>query len=90
MSLDKKFDQSGTNSGVNAGVVGGFSPQEWASILAEVKANQERLSACSWHDFELHEAKVLTSRSKFRCKHCEGIINGEQYRWHELGRRPQP
>jgi hypothetical protein len=91
MSFDKHRNEDGTWNGVGVlSELSGLDAAAIASIAGEVKANQERLSTCAWHDFELHEAKALTSRSKFRCKHCEGVINGEQYRWHELGRRPQP
>lgn len=91
MDLDKHRNANGTWNGVGVlGELSGLGAEEVARIAGEVKANQDLLNACPWHDFELHEQAALLTRSKYRCKHCGGIVNGNHYRWHELGRRPKP
>lgn len=88
MDLDKHKNQNGTYNGVSAlSELSGLGQGEIMSIVEQVKANNAKLNGCPYHDFELHEQGALVSRSKFRCVHCGGIINGDQYRWHELGRR---
>lgn len=91
MDLDKHKNPDGTYNGVSAlSEFSGLSEKSIQDIMAEVKANQAKLNGCLYHEFELHEQGALVSRSKFRCIHCGGIITGEKYHWHELGRRPKP
>lgn len=91
MDLDKHKNPNGTYNGVTAlSELSGLPVKDLKEIIAEVQANQSILNGCQYHEFELHEQRALVSTSKFRCIHCGGIIKGDQYRWHELGRRPKP
>ncbi len=91
MDLDKHKNANGTYNGVSAlSELTGIDQAEIAKIAAEVKVNQTRLSTCPYHEFELHEQGPIVSRWKYRCTRCGGTINGSDYRWHELGRRPKP
>ena len=91
MDLKKHQNQDGTFNGVTAlSELTGLPADEIARMAGEVKANQDKMNGCPYHEFELHEQNQLLTRSKFRCIHCGGIITGQQYRWHELGRRPKP
>lgn len=89
--MEKYRNENGTYNGAALlGELSGLSAEEVARIAGEVKANQAKLNGCQYHDFKLHEQDQILTRSKFRCIHCGGIVNGNQYRWHELGRRPKP
>lgn len=67
----------------------GLSRGTMLELAAWAKTNQQRLSACPWHDFEpLPGAKVVFGQpAKYRCKHCAGEIDRHAYHWHEQGRR---
>lgn len=89
--MEKHRNADGTWNGIGVlGELSGLGADEVARIAGDVKANQDKLNGCQYHEFELHEEAALITLSKFRCKHCGGIINGSDYRWHELGRRPKP
>ena len=89
--MEKHRNADGTWNGIGVlGELSGLGANEVARIAGEVKANQEKLNGCQYHEFELHEQGPIVSRWKYRCKHCGGTINGQQHHWHELGRRPKP
>lgn len=91
MDLEKHRNPNGTYNGVSAlSEFSGLPKGDVQAIFEQVKENNAKLNGCQYHEFELHEQGALVSRSKFRCIHCGGTINGDQYRWHELGRRAKP
>lgn len=91
MDLEKHRNKNGTINGVSAlSEFTGLGQGEVQAIFQQVKANNAKLEACQYHEFELHEQGPVFSRWKYRCVHCGGVINGSDYRWHEIGRRPKP
>lgn len=70
----------------------GTSKQELQKIAEEVQANHRKLNACQYHNFELlpEGQHNLSSRHKYRCVNCGGVIDGVAYGWHEIGRKPKP
>lgn len=90
MSIDKHRNPDGTYNGVGVmSELSGIPRHEVLSIWEQVKANQYKLSACPWHDFEPILPLVKTGQ-KYRCKHCGGEVNASAYHWHEQGRRARP
>ncbi|SMP80999.1 hypothetical protein SAMN02744783_04780 [Serratia sp. CC22-02] len=67
----------------------GLSGSEMRKIATEVKANQDRLNSCLYHEFREEPATNESERKKYRCQHCQGTISSSSYFWHEIGRRPQ-
>jgi|GEM_PF-3910079 hypothetical protein len=72
----------------------GLPKGDIAGIWEEVQINNQLLSECPYHEFELNRA-VLSDRLRSRhkmyiCRHCCGTISESMYRWHEIGRRPKP
>lgn len=59
------------------------------SIAAHVTANQARLNACGWHEFEPIPGSELpgNSHKRYRCRNCGGEVDAAIYYWHEQGRR---
>jgi hypothetical protein len=67
----------------------GLSRGTMLELWANAKANQQRLSACLWHDFEPAPGArlVFGQPDRYRCKHCAGEVDRHAYHWHEQGRR---
>jgi hypothetical protein len=58
------------------------------AIWADVKANQARLDRCSRHDFapmDSDPAKRGHLGMKYRCKNCQGTIDGIAHGWYQEG-----
>lgn len=89
--MDKHRNPDGTYDG--AGVMSELSGMQRSEVLArweQVKANQAKLDACPWHEFERYGVDASSKtvlRQKYRCKHCLGEIDHIAYHWHEQGRR---
>jgi hypothetical protein len=67
----------------------GLSREDMKEVWKRVQANHKRLDACPDHDFEpLPGAKPSLGGlpSKYRCKRCNGQIDGVAYRWYVQGR----
>ena len=89
MDLDKHKNQNGTYNGVDAlSELTGLSKGDVKDIFKQVQENQAKLDGCAYHEFVLFDS--VGARHKYMCVNCSGEINGTQYRWHELGRRPKP
>lgn len=52
-------------------------------ILAEVRANLEKLDACPLHDFHRLEADNVLS--KLQCSKCGGQVNISEAGWYQRG-----
>lgn len=90
MSLDKHRNADGTYNGVTLmAEMTGLPVDEIGAIAEQVKANQTKLSACAYHEFE----RLITAppgREVYGCKHCRGTVDAIRYRWHEQGRKAKP
>jgi len=58
------------------------SHDEANQILAECKANVERLTTCDRHEFERYVARP----DRFVCLKCGGWLSVDAVHWYELGR----
>lgn len=69
----------------------GLSRETMLVLVAQAKANQQRLDACAWHDFEpAPGAKLVFGQpGRYRCKHCGGEVDRHAFYWHEQERRPR-
>lgn len=92
--IDNHRNPDGTYDG--AGVMSemtGLGRGDVLGILEQVKANNAKLNACPWHEFE-QSAQTAPLRSlthqKYVCRHCGGEIDASAYYWHEQGRRARP
>ena len=51
-------------------------------LWEEVKANHARLDLCNYHEFERIGTDMPT---RFKCKYCQGEIDGINYNWYMKG-----
>lgn len=64
----------------------GLKREEMLDIWANVKSNQRRLDACARHDFaEVDAAPEKRLGRKYRCKNCQGTIDGVAHSWYQHG-----
>ena len=86
VDLDKHRNPDGTYEGLGAlGELAGISRSSAQDMLAQVKANSQRLSGCAWHDFA-PIPPLRTLGQRYRCEHCSGEVDAHAYHWHEIGR----
>lgn len=92
--MEQHKNPDGTYDG--AGVlseVSGLSREMVKELWEEVQANNAKLNACLYHEFE-QSPKTAMLRSlthqKYICKHCGGEVNYHAYLWHQTGRRARP
>ena len=63
-------------------------PERWASMPAEVRANERKLAGCAGpHDFVLvpPQPGEPPTRALFECRKCGGRVRGTRVRWYILG-----
>lgn len=87
--MEKHQNPDGTYDG--AGVLAELSGMERTEVVAmweKVRQNQAKLSACPYHEFL--PVLPLATRSRFRCRHCDGEVDSSAYIWHERGRNSRP
>ncbi len=88
MSLEKHRNPNGTYDGPGVmSEITGLGRDEVLAIAEQVKANNAKLNACPWHEFE-EEQTTEAHKQRYRCRHCGGTVDAVAYRWHERGRRP--
>lgn len=91
MSLDKHRNPNGTYNGVTLmAELTGLGQDEIRAIAEQVKANQAKLDACPWHEFERSTATGMlrsVTHQRYVCRNCGGEVDHHAHYWHELGRR---
>ena len=93
MSIEDHKNPNGTYNGPSVlSEITGLPKGEIQSIMELVQANHRKLDSCPYHEFEAipKDQGMLSRQSAYRCIHCGGEVDQQRYRWHELGRRPQP
>lgn len=95
MDLEKHRNKNGTINGVSAlSDYTGLPQEEVKSIFNEVQANNAKLNACPYHEFEKNPDpdadRPINRHRRYICIHCGGTVTDTMHRWHELGRRPKP
>lgn len=86
MPVDKHRNPDGTYDGLAVlGEMAGLSRSAAQDMLAQVKANSERLNGCTRHDFA-PIPPLRTLGQRYRCEHCGGEIDAHAYHWHQIGR----
>lgn len=71
----------------------GISRPEALVLWEKVRANQERLAACPYHEFEPEadgDGPGSSVFARYACARCGGTVDRSAYHWHEAGRRPRP
>ena len=64
----------------------GLKPGETTSILAEVRQNRAKLSACTRHQFRRSEhPDGIMINKRFTCANCGGTMNGEKITYYAEG-----
>lgn len=87
--MEKHRNADGTYDGAAAlGELSGLGRPAMVEIWEQVKANQAKLVACPWHEFE--PVLPLATKPRYRCLHCGGEVDAIRYHWHEQGRRARP
>lgn len=84
--FEQHKNPDGTYNGV--GVMSDLSGMPRSEVLAiwgQVKANQAKLNACPYHEFD--PILPLATKPRYRCNHCGGEVDASAYHWHEQGRR---
>lgn len=64
--------------------VSGLAPDEIRAIALQVKANTERLKACTGHDFAPVPG-LPALRRRYRCRQCQGEIDHTAHTWYQRG-----
>lgn len=88
--MEKHRNADGTYNGVGAlSEISGLSKDEVVSIFDQVQANNRKLEACVYHEFEQSQKTSMLrsiTHQKYVCKNCGGEVSHQQWRWHEIGR----
>ncbi|WP_337049754.1 hypothetical protein [Serratia fonticola] len=88
--MEKHLNANGTYNGASfLSELTGVPEGEVKSLFQQVQANQMKLEACQYHEFE-QSPKTSSLRSithqKYVCCNCGGEISHQLWRWHEIGR----
>ena len=62
----------------------GLKRDTMLDLLAEVRANQSRLDACTSHDFVDVGTPAFSAR-RFMCRHCGGWTDSHAFYWYQKG-----
>lgn len=64
-----------------------LNQEEVKSIVLEVQENHRRLIACKGpHEFEVDlEACRKSLMQSYRCRLCDGVVNGSAHVWYQRG-----
>lgn len=95
MSIKDHQNPDGTWNGVGVlSELTGVSRDEVEAAFNEVKANNQTLSQCDYHEFTLNpdlaNPDSPVNRSKrHKCKNCGGVVSEVMWRWFEIGRQQQ-
>jgi hypothetical protein len=65
--------------------ISGLSRGDIIELWREVKLNRERLEGCAGHLFETMAIDVRLGRSRFRCRHCTGVVELTALGWYRRG-----
>ena len=65
--------------------VSGLSSVEIRDIAKQIKKNHELLDSCSFHEFEFIDDNPSLLRRVYKCKNCNGTVQGIYKIWYERG-----
>lgn len=66
--------------------ISGVSKAEIHQIARDAIENNRRLEECRGHTFVAVDG-TDHPRQKFRCVHCQGVIDAHAHRWYQRGHR---
>lgn len=95
MSIKDHQNPDGTYNGVGVlSELTGVSKEDVLITFETIKANNQRLESCQYHEFTINPDlsnpdSPIVRHLKYKCIHCGGTVNPVMWRWFEIGRQQQ-